>query len=221
MATESQKMLGMELAELVKNVGASLPPEKLKMLGSMIEEFKGNGAESRALKVGAKAPQFRLRSSQGEWISSSDLLNKGPLVISFYRGGWCPFCNLELRAWERQQESLQALGVSFVAISPEIPEKGKDTAKSAQLSFPVLSDEGFRVCEQFGLTFKLSPMAITLVRDFGVDLPAINGGYEWMLPVPATYVVSQDGIIRSAFVDADFTKRAEPAEVMNILRDMR
>jgi peroxiredoxin len=221
MESEKPKTLAMELTELVKNVSANLPPEKLKAFGRMIEEFKGNGVESRALKVGAKAPQFRLRSSQGEWVSSSDLLTRGPLVVSFYRGGWCPFCSLELRAWERHQGDLQALQASFVAISPEVPQKGAETAKSKQLSFPVLSDEGFRVCEQFGLVFKLSPEAIALYRDFGVDLPAINGGSEWTLPVPATFVVGRDGIIRWAFIDADYTKRAEPAEVLNVLRKMR
>jgi len=221
MKTEKPKTLAMELAELVKNVGANLPPEKLKIMGRVIEELKTGGVGSHALKVGAKAPQFRLRSSQGEWVSSSDLLAKGPLVISFYRGGWCPFCSLELRAWERHQGDLRALRAAFVAISPEVAQKGEETVKSKQLSFPVLSDEGFRVCEQFGLVFKLSPEAIVLHRDFGVDLPAINGGSEWKLPVPATFVVSRDGIIQWAFVDADYTKRAEPAEVLNALRKMQ
>jgi peroxiredoxin len=116
---------------------------------------------------------------------------------------------------------LQALRASFVAISPEVAQKGAETAKSKQLSFPVLNDEGFRVCEQFGLVFKLSPEAIALHRDFGVDLPAINGGSEWTLPVPGTFVVGRDGVIRWAFADADYTKRAELAEVLNVLRRMQ
>lgn len=221
MMTEKPKTLAEDLSELVKTVSANLPPEKLKMMGRMIEEFKTDGVENRALKVGAKAPQFRLRSSQGEWVSSSDLLAQGPLVISFYRGGWCPFCSLELRAWERHQGDLHALHAAFVAISPEVPEKGAETVESKELSFPVLNDEGFRVCEQFGLVFKLSPEAIGLQRGFGVDLPTINGGSEWILPVPATFVVGRDGIIRWALVDADYTKRAEPAEVLNVLRKMQ
>lgn len=218
---QNPKTLAVELAELVKNVSANLPPEKFKIFGRMIEEFKGSGVENRALKVGAKAPPFRLRSSEGERVSSSDLLTKGPLVVSFYRGGWCPFCSLELRAWERHLGDLQALHAGFVAISPEVAQKGAETAKSKQLSFPVLNDEGFRVCEQFGLVFKLSPEAIGLHRDFGVDLPAINGGSEWRLPVPATFVVGRDGVIRWAFVNADYTKRAEPADVLNVLRTMQ
>jgi len=217
---EKPKTLAMELSELIMNVGANLPLEKLKILGRMIEEFKGSGVESRALKVGDKAPQFRLPSSQGEWVSSSELLAKGPLVISFYRGGWCPFCSLELRAWEPYQGDLKTLSATFVAISPEIAQKAEETVKSKQLSFPVLNDEGLRVCEQFGLVFKLNPEAIALHQGFGVDLPAINGGPEWKLPVPATFVISRDGIIRWAFVDADYTKRAEPSEVLDILRKM-
>lgn len=218
MRTENQKTLATELAEVVQNVSANLPPEKLKTFGRFMDELKRAGLEGRALKVGAKAPSFRLRSSGGEWISSSDLLAKGPLIIAFYRGGWCPFCSLELRAWERRQKDLQALQATLVAISPEVPERGAETAKSKELSFPVLNDEGFRVAEQFGVVFKLSPEAVALHRDFGVDLPAINGGSEWNLPVPATFVVGRDSMIRYAFVDADYTKRAEPAEVLEALR---
>lgn len=221
MTTEKPNPLAEELAEFLKTVSGNLPPETLKTMARVIEEFKTSGVESRALKVGAKAPPFRLRSSQGEWVSSSDLLARGPLVISFYRGGWCPFCSLELRAWERRLEDLKALHAGFVAISPEIPQKTVETAESKELSFPVLSDEGFRVSEQFGLVFTLSPEAVGLQRGFGVDLPAVNGVSEWKLPVPATFVVDRDGIIRWTFVEPDYTKRAEPDEVLDVLRKLQ
>ncbi len=148
------------------------------------------------------------------------MLDKGPVVLNFYRGGWCPYCNLELNAYQKHLQEINELGASFVAISPQTPDKSLSTAEKNELKFQVLSDVGNKIADQFGLVFKLPTELQELYNNFGISLPKFNGDESWELPMPGTYVISKDGNVQYAFADADYTKRAEPDEVIVKLEEI-
>ena len=185
-----------------------------------IERLKQSGIREKCLKVGDKAPAFTLPNVHGSSIHSTKLLKSGPLVISFYRGSWCPYCNLELVALQRSFPQLKDIGAQLVAISPERPEKAEAIVGKHGLSFEVLSDAGNKVARQFGLVFTLDKELQPLYLRAGNDLPAYNGDESWEIPLPATYVVDRDGTIVYAFVDTDYTKRLEPSEILTAVKEM-
>lgn len=170
-----------------------------------------------ALAVGDRAPDFSLPNAIGTPVSLATLLGWGPVVISFYRGGWCPYCNLELRALQARLGDVHDVGGELVAISPEKPDSSLDTAERNALEFPVLSDVGNVVARQFGLVHAINPEWVSYQLSVGVDVAARNASDVVEVPLPATYVVRQDGIITFALVDADYTKRAEPEDVLGAL----
>ena len=140
------------------------------------------------------------------------------LVLNFYRGGWCPYCNLELHALQQALADIRASGADLVAISPELPDKAMDTQARHALEFEVLSDVGNHVSEAFGLTFELPEQLRPIYTSIGIDIPAFNGDDSFVLPVPASYVVDSDGIIRHHFVNVDYTRRLEPDDLLQVLR---
>jgi len=179
-----------------------------------------NGIGKKALKTGHQIPDFTLPDQLGRDVNSTELLNKGPLVISFYRGSWCPYCNLELHALQAHQDKINELGATLVAISPQRPDESLSTAEKNQLTFSVLSDVNNLVAGQFGLVFTLSEKLRPMYQGFGVDLPTYNGTDTFELPVPATYVINQDGIIVSDYVNADYKQRMEPELILQALTQL-
>jgi peroxiredoxin len=176
-----------------------------------------SGINERALKAGAMAPDFILPDVHGNKVQLSTLLAKGPVVVSFYRGGWCPYCNLELRALQQVLPQLQQLGASLVAISPQRPDESLSTAEKNALSFPVLSDLSSSVASSFGITFDLAEELRPIYTEFNHPLPQKNGVDSWVLPLPATYVIDKKGKILLSFVDIDYRNRLEPSEVITAL----
>jgi peroxiredoxin len=139
-------------------------------------------------------------------------------VLTFYRGQWCPFCNLTLRAYQRILPQIRALGASLVAVSPQTPEHSLSTVEKKELTFTVLSDVGNSVARKYRLVFTLEQPFRTLYTSIGADLPSFNGDPSWELPMPATFLLAQDGTVRLAFVEEDFTHRLEPATLLAGLR---
>lgn len=180
-----------------------------------------NGIAERALKAGAMAPDFTLPDMHGNKVQLSALLAKGPVVLSFYRGGWCPYCNLELRALQQVLPQLQQLGASLVAVSPQKPDESLSTAEKNALSFPVLSDLASAVASSFGITFDLAEELRPIYTEFNHPLPQKNGVDSWALPIPATYVIDQKGKILLSFVDVDYRNRLEPSEVITTLSSIQ
>lgn len=174
----------------------------------------------RALKAGAQFPAVSLSNQNGRTIDLSALFGHQPLVVTFYRGGWCPYCNLELRAYQKLLAELTALGARLVAISPETPDNTLSTAEKNALAFDVLSDSKGRLADALGIRFELSPAIKALYRKFGHDLPARNGDDVWSLPMPATYVIAKGGRIALANIDPDYRKRLDPAVALAALRDL-
>jgi peroxiredoxin len=159
-------------------------------------------------------PAFALPNADGATVRSGDLLGNGPLIVTFYRGGWCPYCNLELRTYQAQLDRLRAAGASVVAISPELPDRTRDTAGRNAVAFEVLSDSGNAVARAFGLVFRLSDELVEIYRRNGNDLERHNGDGSWELPIPGTFVIDRDGRVALADVDPDYTRRLDPEQVV-------
>ncbi len=178
-----------------------------------------NGAIARTmLKVSDRAPAIVLANAKGATVDVGALLAKGPVVVTFYRGGWCPYCNLELKAYQDILPQIAAAGACLVAISPEKPDDTLSTAQKNALGFEVLSDVGQKVGRAFGLVYEFTEELKSAYRGFGLDIPARNGTPgEWALPVAATYVIDRDGAIVYAYTDVDYRDRADPRDVLAVL----
>ncbi len=200
---------------------AKVSPDIASVMMQATRALELENLPARAVTVGRAAPEFSLPDVHGKLVSLSTLLTRGPVVISFYRGGWCPYCNLELRALNACLDDIQALGANLVAISPQTPDQSLSTAEKQNLRFAVLSDKGNVVARSYGLVFTLPERLRPIYQSFGIDVPASNGDTTWELPLPATYVVDQRGVIRADFLNADYTRRMEPADIIAALRSIR
>jgi peroxiredoxin len=176
-----------------------------------------SGQAQRALKAGDRAPFFVLPEPDGNLVSSAELLRAGPLVITFYRGNWCPYCNLDLQSLEEAAPAVRHRGAELLAISSQTPVNSRKSQRENALSFPILADEGGRVAEMFRIRWKLSDALQEAYQGFGVDLPMFNGEDSWTLPMPARYVIGQDGLIAYAEVNPDYTLRPDPSELLPTL----
>nr|WP_295746307.1 peroxiredoxin-like family protein [uncultured Acidocella sp.] len=196
----------------------NVPPAVIETMHRATAELIASGAARLALKAGDQAPAFTLETHEGKPISSRELLTRGPLVLSFYRGVWCPYCNMELQALEAALPDFTALGASLAAISPQTPVNSRKSVRQNGLSFPILSDKQNEVAASFGLRFALPDYLIELYKNLKNDLPAFNGDPSWTLPMPARFVIGQDGIILYAEVNPDYTRRPEPEAMLPALR---
>jgi len=185
------------------------------------QALKDSRIAERALAAGNDAVDFTLPNARGEQVSSEALRQQGPIVVSFYRGGWCPYCGLELKALQSVNAEIEALGARLIAISPQLPDESLSTAEKNQLEFEVLSDVNSKVADQYGLTFSLDEDLRPIYKNWGADVAVVNDDPDCKLPLPATYVISQDGKIVHSFVEEDYTERLEPDEILNALRDLR
>lgn len=198
-----------------------LPADVLQQLLSPIEQLITSGAAEQALKEGEQARDFTLPDARGLAVTLSHLLQQGPVVIAFYRGEWCPYCNLQLHAYQQMLPQIQALGASLVAISPQSPDYSLSLAEKQALTFAVLSDAGNQVAREYGLVFTIDEAVRAAHKQIGVDLPAYNGDESWELPMPGTFLVDQAGTVRLAFVDPDFTHRLDPSIIIAELKKLR
>lgn len=181
------------------------------------EELIASGASDRALQVGDLAPAFTLNDPDGHKVASSELLARGPLVISFYRGVWCPYCNMELQALEAARPEYEAAGASLIAISPQREANSRRSQRENKLGFPILSDPGNQVAAAFGLRFALPDYLVDLYRQLGNNLPLVNGDDSWTLPMPARFVLSPQGRVLYREVNPDYTQRPEPEALLAVL----
>lgn len=194
-----------------------VPAEILATMARCTEDLKGSGIEGRSLRVGDLMPDFELPNQQGELRRLSDYLAASPVVLNIYRGGWCPYCNMEMKALHDVLPQIEAQGARLVGMSPEMPDRALTTAERNGIAIDILSDTGNRVAEGMGLVFEL-PLALRpIYENIGIDIPAYNGDDSFKLPVPATYIIGQDGVIVYDFVNADYTLRLEPAEIVTRL----
>lgn len=218
---ETNPPLQQQLDEIAAQGRSQLPEDLLQSLWRSIDQLSTSGAAEEARKAGEQAPDFTLPDALGNAVTLSHLLRKGPVVITFYRGEWCPYCNLQLRAYQQILPQIQAFGASLIAISPQTPDHSLSMAEKQALTFAVLSDVGNQVARQFGLVYALDAAVRAAHRQIGADLPAYNGDEAWELPMPGTFVVDQAGIVRLTFVDPNFTRRLDPAIIIAQLEKLR
>ena len=210
--------LKQELAEYRAGWFKRVPAERQAIMERHIAQLR-HGLAKTALKVGDRAPSIVLGNAKGETVDVGALLKNGPVIVAFYRGGWCPFCNLELRAFQRLLPDIEAAGASLVAISPEKPDDSLSTAEKNALTFEVLSDVGQKVGRAFRLVYDFSDELRSAYKEFGLDIPAKNGAAgEWALPISATYIIGRDGVIIYAYTDADYRDRADPTDILAVLK---
>lgn len=169
---------------------------------------------------GDKLKPFSLRNQNGQEKNLDAFTADGPVVITFYRGGWCPYCNLELRAYQQVLDQITDLGATLVAITPELPDESLSTKEKNELAFEVLSDPGASYAHELGLVFSLPDELRPIYKNFGIDVEKHNGAGQFDLPLAATFVVDNEQTIISAYVNADYTKRQEPEAVLTALRTL-
>ena len=198
---------------------ANRPPEITAKMLAATEKLADSGIKDQTLKEGDKIPDFSLPNALGKPVSSADVLTNGPAILNFYRGGWCPYCNIEMRALQERLPEIEDLGATLVAIAPELPTKAEATQEKNELTYDVLSDVGNDLSKKFGLVFTLAEEIRELYQTMGIDVPAYNGDDSFELPIPATYVVGSDGVVLKAFADPDHTKRLDVEDILEVLRN--
>ena len=186
---------------------ASPAPDPKVLLAKATEDLMKSGQAERAIHTGQKAPDFVLPDANGRSTRLSDLLRKGPVILTFYRGGWCPYCNLQLASYQSHLAEIRARGAELVAVSPQVPEYTLSTVEKDALTFPVLSDAGGGVARAYGLLFQVPDDVVAVYRTFGIDLEKHNGNTRHELPIPGTYLIGRDGTVLLSHVDADYKKR--------------
>ncbi len=206
-----------QLDEITATTRTLVPPERLAINERAVEELFATGIEQRILPIGAKAPGFALQDSSGRLVRSADLLALGPLIVSFFRGRWCPYCVTELEVWRDLYPLVRERKALMVAISPQTIRQSDFTRDQHSIPVPILFDEGCRVGEQFGLAYAIPPFHQQHYRNVLVNLPFVNGDQSWRLILPATYIIDCDGTILFAEAHADFRVRPEPEEVLHHL----
>ena len=197
-----------------------IPAEQRATMDQKTEALEMSGLAVKSVGLEHEFPDFELRNATGDMVKLSDLVEKGPLVISFYRGGWCPYCNLELKALQDSLWAIREQGADLVAISPELPDQSLSTREKNELRFEVLTDQSNEVAKKLGIVHEVDEELDGIYQSFDINVEAHNQDGKNELPLPATYVIDQNRIIRWAFVRANYKNRAEPAEVIESLKNL-
>jgi len=203
-----------QLDAITANTRQLVQPERLAVGERAVEELFATGIEEKTLPVGAAAPEFALKDSNGKVLRTADLLDEGPLIIKFFRGRWCPYCMTELEAWRDLYGQLRESGVVMVAISPQTERQSDFMIGQHGLPFPVLTDPACALAEQFGLAYTVPEYLRDYYRSILVNIPFVNGEPSWRLILPATYVITPAGRVVLAEAHADFRVRPEPEEAL-------
>ena len=206
-----------QLREMAEGSLKRHPGEAQDIMKSAIDELVNASILDNAFKTGQKVPEIILPNATGNTINVNDVLGKNKVVLAFYRGGWCPYCNLELKALQNALPEIEAKGAKLIAIAPESPDNSLTTKEKNELSFEVLSDTNNTTATALNLTFKLPEYLQTLYKKFGIDLDANQNNTNQELPIAATYVIEQDGTISYHFLQEDYKLRADPSEILSAL----
>jgi len=214
---DNQESLKSQLDERKEKFGKKADPQKRKAYKEGIASVEKSGIVEKAMQVGDTAPNFVLNNALGEAVELNEYLKKGKVILTWYRGGWCPYCNLTLNQMQKELPNFLANGANLIALTPELPDKSLDTKEKNALKFEVLSDVGNKIAKEYGIVFKLTD-AVAKAYDKSFGMNDYNGDESNELPLAATYIIDQDGKIIYAFLDADYRNRAEPSELTAILK---
>jgi len=201
--------------------GRKSNPKFMAGVDAIIDEAKVFQQGANAIKIGEKAPHFSLPNAQGEQVDLEALVKQGPLVITFYRGNWCPYCNLQLRALQERLGEIKALGASLVAISPQVPDGSMTADDISKMDFIVLSDQDAKVASQYGVAWEVPEFLMEHMRvDRQLDLEKINNGNAHVLPIPATFILDRNATVIWNYVNVDYRTRSEPEDIIKALQKM-
>ena len=201
--------------------GRQAKPDFMKGVDDIINKAKDFQEGKHAVKIGQKAPNFALPNPEGKSILLENLIAKGPVVVTFYRGDWCPYCNLQLRALQAKLNDIHALGATLVAISPQVPDGSLTKSEISKMEFIVLSDQDAKVASEYGVAWEVPDFLAEHMRvDRNLDLEKINNGNGNVLPIPATFILGRDGLIKWSYVNVDYRTRSEPYEIIEALKSL-
>ena len=197
-------------------------PDFMKGVDETIAQAKAFQEGANALNLDQNAPRFELPNQHGEQVLLDELLAKGPVVITFYRGSWCPYCNLQLKALQSRLPEIHALGAQLVAISPQAPDGSMSENDIRNMDFVVLSDQNADVAASYGVAWQVPAFLLEHMReDRGLDLESLNNGNGSILPIPATFVLDSQGKVTWRYVDVDYRTRSEPQDIINALKALQ
>lgn len=214
---DTPRLLRDKLIDIKAGIAEYVRPENQAVNERAVSAIRASGIEQRILPVGAVAPEFTLEDQNSKRVSSADLLAKGPLILNFFRGRWCPFCSTTLESWRDISPQVEAAGASIVAISPQTVRHNFFLADQHKLRFPVLSDPGLAIARRFGIVYSVPEEQRAMYKAVFINLPQVNGDDSWELPLPATFVIGPDSKVLFSFASADYTLRAGPEEVLKSL----
>lgn len=213
---KEQTSLKSKLEERKANFALKASDNKKRAYREGIESIVKDSITSTAQQVGDKAPDFTLTNALGNSVTLSEYLEKGKVVLTWYRGNWCPYCNLTLHALNEELSNFEVNGARLIALTPELPDESMSTAEKHELQFEVLSDLGNEVARKYGIVFQLTDEVAGMYNK-SFELNKHNGDESNELPLAATYIINQEGVIEYAFLDADYRNRVEPSELTAFL----
>ncbi|GEQ85107.1 peroxiredoxin [Patiriisocius marinistellae] len=220
MSSNKKGELDTQLNEVRQASASKFTDEKKKIYADGISSVQNSGVLDSALKVGDKTPNFTLKNALNESVSLYNELKNGPVVLTWYRGGWCPYCNITLHALQEKLPEFKQEGATLLALTPELPDNSLSTSEKHSLEYTVLSDVGNLIGKKYGVVYTLTD-DVASIYNTGFGLNKVNGDTSNELPLAATYVIDTNGIITYAFLDADYTQRAEPSEILSALKQLK
>lgn len=209
--------LAEQIEKLNHTLSSQLPDEVFEAFGKSIEELKTKKIEEGSLKTGEKIPEFILPSAHGKWVSSKEILSKGKMILAFYRGSWCPYCNLELKFLQDHLSEIKNKNAVLVAISPQSPDHSLTMIEKNNLEFEVLTDTDNILAEKLGIAFQLQDFVLSHYKALGIDLEDYNKNKRNTLPVPAVFVIDENGYVVFRFLDVNYMNRINIEELINVL----
>lgn len=208
-----------EIKKYQESFREKVPKDIQELMLKATKKLKDAEISKNALLVGEKAKDFLLKNVLNKEVSLDELLKENDfVVINFYRGVWCPYCNLELKALQNINDELKKLNTKLVAISPQTPDESLSTKEKNELDFEVLSDINSKTIKEYGLVFNLDDELRPIYQSFGIDIPKSNGTESFELPMPAVFIVNKNKEIIFRFIDEDYTKRCEPKTILDTIR---
>jgi peroxiredoxin len=209
--------LAAQIQQFNIELATQVPQEVLDTFGKSIQDLKTKNIEEKSIKIGETMPNFSLKNAKNEIVNSSDILKNGKMIIAFYRGSWCPYCNLELKVLQEKIAEFKEKNASLVAISPQSPDNSLTIIEKHNLTFEVLTDKDNTFARQLGIVFELQDFVLPFYNALGIDLTNFNKNNDNSLPIPAVFVVNEDGKIIYKFADANYMNRIDIDELLKTL----
>ncbi|OCA75252.1 peroxiredoxin-like family protein [Chryseobacterium arthrosphaerae] len=209
--------LAKQIEQLNQELSSQLPQEVINAFGKSVDDLKTKNMEDRCIQPGEKMPEFILPNATGKMIDSNDILKKGKMILAFYRGSWCPYCNLELKFLQDNLSRIKDKNAVLIAVSPQTPDHSLSMAEKNKLGFEVLSDQNNDFAKKLGIVFQLQDFVLPYYRNLGINLSEFNNNDENLLPVPAVFVVDQDRRVIFKYLDVNYMNRVDVEELIQAL----